>query len=348
MSQEQVFLAPVLFGEEQPMILILSNDGDLSCDLVQNWLKKYDYPFLRINAWDFLTQDVFISIVKGQVYINLNGTSIDTQSIRAIWFRKYGLFRSSNTYKYLSETNKLSEAHLNHLSKEFHRAISILPIALRNRKWLTDPHSSDLNKLEVLIKASECGLHTPETYISNRREGLKNILKKGRIISKSALDPIIAAWGHRHKGMMYTVEVTPKDIRKIPEEFLPSMVQELILKDYEVRVFYINGQLFSMSIYSQKDTQTKLDFRQYNWDRPNRMVPCTLPEELSNKIRSLMSRLNLNCGSIDLIKATDGRFIFLEVNPTGQFGMVDFPCNYNLHKIVAEELIKMDKDETKD
>jgi len=55
-----------------------------------------------------------------------------------------------------------------------------------------------------------------------------------------------------------------------------------------------------------------------------------------------MLEVGLNCASIDLIKSTNGKYYFLEINPVGQFGMVDFPCNYGLHKIVAEELIFMD------
>jgi glutathione synthase/RimK-type ligase-like ATP-grasp enzyme len=56
-----------------------------------------------------------------------------------------------------------------------------------------------------------------------------------------------------------------------------------------------------------------------------------------------MKKLDLNCGSIDLIKGCDGKYYFLEVNPTGQFGMIDFPCNYGLHRKVAEKLIEFDK-----
>ena len=59
-----------------------------------------------------------------------------------------------------------------------------------------------------------------------------------------------------------------------------------------------------------------------------------------------MKRLKLNCGSIDLIKAKDGNLVFLEVNPTGQFGMTSTPCNYNLHKKIANKLIDIDKHET--
>ena len=36
--------------------------------------------------------------------------------------------------------------------------------------------------------------------------------------------------------------------------------------------------------------------------------------------------MSLNTGSIDLIKTKSGDYVFLEVNPVGQFSMVSFPC----------------------
>ena len=94
-----------------------------------------------------------------------------------------------------------------------------------------------------------------------------------------------------------------------------------------------------MAIFSQLDTQTEVDFRKYNFEKPNRTVPYELPEGLRSKIAILMSRLGLDTGSLDLIRAADGRYIFLEVHSIGQFRMVSRPCNYNLEKKVAERLI---------
>ena len=51
-----------------------------------------------------------------------------------------------------------------------------------------------------------------------------------------------------------------------------------------------------------------------------------------------MSKLNLNCGSLDLVLDNNGIYYYLEVNPVGQFGMVSFPCNYYLEKKIAEFL----------
>ncbi len=97
-----------------------------------------------------------------------------------------------------------------------------------------------------------------------------------------------------------------------------------------------------MAIMSQADEMTETDFRCYNWEKPNRCLPYQLPTTEESKVKNLMDKIGLNCGSLDFIVDINDKFYFLEVNSTGQFGMVDFPCNYNLHKIVAEQLIKMD------
>ncbi|KAF2516652.1 ATP-grasp domain-containing protein [Flavobacterium foetidum] len=100
-----------------------------------------------------------------------------------------------------------------------------------------------------------------------------------------------------------------------------------------------------MAIFSQSNPQTRLDFRAYDWDNPNRFIPYQLPEHIEAKIEMLMKNLNLNTGSIDLIKSsTNGDYYFLEVNPSGQFGMTAFPCNFPLHKIVAENLILLNNE----
>ena len=324
------------------MILILSNDGDVSCDLVQNWLEHYRYPFLRFNSWEFLHKSIQVSLVGGSIEITIDDRLVPLDSINAIWYRKYGLFRCTENYKKLCASRKLNEELINHLCKEYTKVIEAFVYSLRDRNWLTDPRYININKMEALKIAADCGFKTAPTYLVNTKSQLSSLLESRRLISKSVLDPVIASWGDHNKAMMYTTELHKKDLISLPCSFHPSMVQEMIPKEYELRIFYINGKMYPMAIFSQKDIKTSLDFRCYNWDKPNRTEPCKLDAQMKVKISRLMKKLHLNTGSIDLIKSTDGSIYFLEVNPTGQFGMVDFPCNYGLHKIVAEELIEMD------
>lgn len=114
------------------MVLILSNDGDLSCDLVQDWLDFYHYPYLRINSWEFLRKPISVSLVNGEFSFTMAGKKIDLDSIHSIWYRKYGLFRCTETYRRLISTHKMDEELINHLSKEYARSIQTLLIALKD------------------------------------------------------------------------------------------------------------------------------------------------------------------------------------------------------------------------
>ena len=61
-------------------------------------------------------------------------------------------------------------------------------------------------------------------------------------------------------------------------------------------------------------------------------------DEIAEKIRKFMNLVNMNSGSLDVILTPSGEYVFLEVNPVGQFWQVSYPCNYNLEKKVAEYL----------
>lgn len=321
------------------MILILSNDGDLSSDLIQDWLEYYDHSYIRINSFDFLRYPVKICLNGTHIKFCINNEEIDIASIHSVLYRKYGFFRKSNAYKELCKTKGLSADLVNQINIEYNKVIELLTLSLRDRNWLTNPIHVKINKVWVLKLAAECGLDTPDTYVINKKDGVDRDKKQ---ISKSIFDPIFASWKNKNKSMMYTVELTKNDIAHLPERFMPSMLQSMVQKEYELRIFYLCGRCYPMAIFSQKDKQTQLDFRRYNWDKPNRYIPYKLDTATKLNINKLMRKLNLNCGSIDMIKGKDGKLYFLEVNPTGQFGMVDFPCNYGLHKLVAEQLIKMD------
>jgi D-alanine-D-alanine ligase-like ATP-grasp enzyme len=95
-----------------------------------------------------------------------------------------------------------------------------------------------------------------------------------------------------------------------------------------------------MAMFTQNDNKTLIDFRDYNFDNPARRVPYKLPFNIEQKLTKFMNLMRINCGSFDLIKTKEGKYVFLEVNPVGQFGMTSFPCNYNLEKEIAVHLIK--------
>lgn len=52
-----------------------------------------------------------------------------------------------------------------------------------------------------------------------------------------------------------------------------------------------------------------------------------------------MHSIKLNCGSVDMVLTKDNQYIFLEVNPIGQFSQVSIPANYLIEKEIAKYLL---------
>ena len=64
-----------------------------------------------------------------------------------------------------------------------------------------------------------------------------------------------------------------------------------------------------------------------------------LPVNIEKKINSLMIKLNLISGSIDLIYSKTGEYYFLEVNSEGQYDWLSKLGGYNLDCEIANYII---------
>jgi glutathione synthase/RimK-type ligase-like ATP-grasp enzyme len=195
-----------------------------------------------------------------------------------------------------------------------------------------------------LRNARAVGLDIPDTLITTSKESLLEFYKKKeRVITKS-LDLSFSSAaetnteGKRVKYMQYTNELPADDLKAFPDNFALTLFQELIVKKLEIRTFYLMGECYSIAIFSQQNRKTAIDYRRYDHEKMNRMIPIKLPPAIESKITDFMRLSNLNTGSIDIIYDIKRNFNFLEVNPIGQFGYVSDVCNYNLHKKIAESI----------
>jgi ATP-GRASP peptide maturase of grasp-with-spasm system len=321
------------------MILLLSYSGDVNMDYVITWLNKFNHAYLRINADEIFDKQIFISVHDN--VLKINNQQININAIHSIWYRKFGRFVQSAYYKKIKDF--MSGNDLQQISREYYTLLNTIVSMLKRKNWLTPPYTVSLNKMDVLFLAKECGLNIPKSYVLSDKKDIYCVQQQNKgitYISKSIYEPYFI---HQTDGFfsMFTKEIGR--IGKLPATFFPSLIQEKIEKEYELRIFYLDKQFYSMAIFSQSNTQTEMDFRKIDIKNPNRRVPYLLPKEEQDKLLSLLEYINLNCCSIDMIKSkNDGKYYFLEINPTGEFGMTSMPCNYELYKQIALTLIKMD------
>ena len=95
------------------------------------------------------------------------------------------------------------------------------------------------------------------------------------------------------------------------------MFQAYIPKALELRIAWVDGQAFVGALDGKK---CGVDWRYEStasWERHS------LPAAIHSQLAQLMQRLGLRQGAIDMIVQPDGEYVFLEVNPHGEWGMLE-------------------------
>lgn len=311
------------------MIQIFSQNYDASTHNIIDWLYHKNQAVQRLNGKDwYKNSELSFEISKSGIELKIDKSQV-------FWGRRWALFETVGPKVTVAENEKaFSSAIQTCLRYDFH-VVNQFMAGYLERKSLTTTDQMSVNKLIVLAEALKVGLDIPESLVTNHFEAANAFkLKHHKIITKaiSEVMPIVVD----KKVFASFTSVVETDL---VESIGLTLFQEFLNKEFEIRVFYLDGQLYSMAIFSQLDAQTATDFRIYNDNNPNRYVPFILPNEL--KLIVLMKNLNLKTGSIDIVKTADNRYVFLEVNPVGQFGMVSYNCNYYLESRIADYLISI-------
>ena len=319
------------------MVLILSEEHDQSTNIVIDWLVHFKKPFIRINDTDSCTIKK-IDLTTDEIIITVAGHEINFNDISAYWYRR-GNFNIAlpddiPNHPFQDEIRR-------NLKRELSILVDYLHLALMKKKHVGCFFDNYTNKLQHLILAKKCGLQIPNTLISSEKEVVIDFLDQEKeVITKAISETIMFSFQADGAIQAYTSVVKKEEINQYNESLFPSLFQNKIDKKYELRIFYLDGEFFPMAIFSQSNHKTKTDFRNYDNEKPNRCVPYLLPETIKAKLDSFMKLKMLSTGSIDMIVSRDNEYIFLEVNPVGQFGMTSYPCNYYLEKKIAEYLCK--------
>jgi len=320
------------------MILILSEENDHSTNDVIDWLLLWKYDFLRINESDVISiKEIKINQRGYNIFFKIN-ESVETYSIQQ--FTSYWYRRGDIVLK-LTESDNINEISLKintYLNKENYKLKQFFVRELDNiPNRIGSLLNINNNKLSNLVLASQMGLKIPNTEILTEKKQIEKIVRQ-KYISKAIYNNI-NIFKQDYSISSYT-NIINKNIVIKDSAFCPSLVQEFVDKQIDIRVFYLRKKIWTAAIFSQNDSKTKTDYRDYNNEKPNRIEPINLPSSIKLKIINFMTKLNLDSGSLDFALSKNSEYYFFEVNPVGQFGSISFSCGFNIEKAIAKELIK--------
>lgn len=319
------------------MILCITHSQDFyTIDIVQNALTNLGFQSIRLNVDEFaINYKIHYNIIDGQTRYRLTteDLSIESSEITAVWYRKLWDLEAPED---LDPNYKLV------ILKEYRTYLQLFFDSLKNVYWINDmktDHAVGSNKMHQLEVAHNIGLQIPKTTISNEPAVV-------RTFSKSCPNgTIMKLHGALAKSMdaqlfLPTIRLSDKDLDNLADlSYCPMIFQEYIDKMYELRIIYVEGIFFAGKI---QHTEVQVDWRiaqgiESVWERYQ------LPNEITNKLRRMMQCLHLPFGAIDMIRNKEGAYVFLEVNPQGEWGMLQRELGYQIGETLAEKLIEQAK-----
>lgn len=176
------------------------------------------------------------------------------------------------------------------------------------------------NKQLQLQVARELGLDIPRTVTTNDPAAVRafaNTCERGMVTKMLSS---FAIYNEGKELVVFTNSVKPEDLEDLSGLSLcPATFQELLPKSLEIRVTVVGHRVMSASIDSQVSTRALHDWRRDGARMLEDWRHYQVPTEVEEKILRLMDYFSLNYGAIDVILTPEGKHVFLELNPCGEF-----------------------------
>jgi MvdC family ATP-grasp ribosomal peptide maturase len=320
------------------IVLLLTHSADhYTVDRVAQEVSRLGARPLRVDTDGFPSELELTTALREEgsevVLRTATGEQLG-EEIRAVWLRRLGLPRLDEALEpawregCVRESRAAFEGFLDGLDAAGCRFINPL-----------DAERAAHNKLYQLRLARALGLEVPRTLVTNDPARVRAFFEqvRGRLVAK-LLTPLSQSMDGS-QPFVYTSAIGPEHLEALEElRHCPMVFQERIDKARELRVAVVGGRCFVGAIDASSSVTGQVDWRragptECHWE------PGELPAEVAARLEQLVAALGLVYGAVDLIVTPDGRHVFLEVNPGGEWGMLEHELGLPIAAALAETLV---------
>lgn len=318
------------------LIITYSQDNE-SISLVTKAIEQKGGSVFRFDTDRFpteITLDVYYTQNSEQLILASESQTLELTEVSAVWYRRFapgGLIPTT------------IEPQIRQASIGESRA-TILGMIASLRAFHLDSRinvEQAKHKQLQLQVARELNLEIPRTLTSNNPEKVRSFAQEcsGKIITKM-LSSFAVYDAQGQEQVVFTNPVTAEDLEHLAGlRFCPMTFQEDIPKALELRTTIVGQQIFTASIDSQRLSRARSDWRRQGLALLKQWQPYQLPQVIETKLLKLMKYFGLNYGAIDLILTPDERYVFLEVNPVGEFFWLELYAGLPISQAIADLLL---------
>lgn len=319
------------------MILILTESGDSHVASVAQRLRARDADFVRFDPAEFPSRTglsiKYSALGHAERLLRLGTRSVDLDALKAVWLR-----RPQVPTPHEEITDGPSRALVAEECETF-----VLDVwNSLDCLWIPAPVSEFRRaqfKAFQLKVASSVGLELPPTLFTNSPEEFVEFYCKhnGKIVSKLAGDSFFKTVGPPF--CRYTEVVSKRDVGYADAvRFCPVIFQAYVPKLLELRITVVGEQVFAAEIHSQGSNHTRHDWRRYD-NYQTKYLAHELPVDVATCCVRLVEALGLCYGAIDMVLTPDRRYVFLEINPDGQYLWIEEKTGLPISDAICDLLI---------
>jgi len=251
------------------------------------------------------------------------GGVLDLDSVRAVWWRRPQPFRLPAGITPSGQRFAMSEA-----TTAFQGLYQSL-----DAHWVNEPARDAVaaHKPYQLALAQRLGFDIPPTLMTNDAEEARAFWRRhrGEVIYKQFIA--------HPETWRETRRLKPEDEALADSvAHAPVIFQQFVPAVADLRVTAVGG-----AFYAAATDVRKADYPQdVRMNLDAKYVAHDLPAEVTDRLGTLMARLGLVYGAIDLRLTPEGRYVFLEINPAGQFLYIENATGQPIAAALAEALLQ--------
>lgn len=316
-------------------VLVLTRRLDPTADLVIAELHRREVPVVRCDPGDFPESTALEAEISssGRVtgVLRQEGRRINLSDIVSVYHRRPSAHRLHPELKGIERRWAEREA----------RSGFVGVLTSLGRPWVNHPHLSAAaaHKPYQLAAAAQVGLTVPQSLVTNIQGAARAFARSGKQTVYKALTggPGTDERG-KGPGALFTTVVGEDDITPGVAR-TAHLFQEWVDKAFEVRLTVVGELLFAARI-DATGTAASTDWRS---DYSNLSYsPLETPPQVGGAVMRLMRDLRLVYGALDFVVTPEGRWVFLELNPDGQWGWIQLATGLPIASALAELLERAD------
>lgn len=309
------------------MVLAIGARFDPSCDQIVSALADRRVKVMRVHPEEFpssaqLTFAIEGGRVTGRLLLHDSGREVDLARVYSVYFSHPK--PPNPTFASAPEVLEFAKRETDAALRGLWRVLD------DDALWVSAPHAirAAESKPFQLRLAADLGLATPRTLVTMQSARARSFLAacRGRMVFK-ALAQSGEPWLHDGDGtpLLQLTNVLDEQHLELLDrvQLAPCLFQEYVEKKVELRVTVVGDKVFAAELDSQSDSATVVDWRRMDHARPIPHQPHQLPPLVEDACRRMVSLLRLRYGAIDLILTPEDEYVFLEINPVGQWGWIE-------------------------